>query len=102
MPNGLDDVTVAETCLSAIDGKAGRLVYRGYDAVEPARRRAFEDVWSLLVCGALPADDAFARRLATLRESPLQSETLRGIACDGAAPMASLAVSSCSSGCMAV
>ena len=95
--NGLDDVTVAETCLSEIDGRAGRLSFRGYDAVELARGRTFEDVWALLVDGELVPNDAFAGRVASLRSSPLDRATLRGVAAAGSSPMASLqaAIAAC-------
>src|SRR5581483_832999 len=77
---GLANVTVAEPALSHIDGEAGRLVFRGYDAVELARGRSFEDVWHLLYTGELPADGAFARRTAALRAAPLDRATLAALA----------------------
>ena len=52
---GLENVTVAETRISHIDATGGRLIYVGHDAVQLARTRAFEDVWHLLLTGALPA-----------------------------------------------
>jgi citrate synthase len=77
---GLENVTVARTALSHIDGRAGRLVYRGYDAVALACGRTFEDVWHLLHEGELPADDGFARRVAELRTSPLGTDVLAVLA----------------------
>lgn len=85
---GLEDVRVGSTRLSEIDGIRGRLRYAGYDAAALAEQRTVEDVWHLLHHGALPADDAFARRMATLRRVPLKSATLRAIARAGATPMA--------------
>jgi citrate synthase len=81
---GLENVTVAETRLSHIDATGGRLVYAGHDAVRLAAERSFEDVWYLLLTGALPRDEAFARRVAGLRGLPLPLATLRALAADGA------------------
>jgi citrate synthase len=59
MSNGLDDVVAAETVLSEVDGKAGRLIIRGRSLDELAGRTRFEDVAHLLFEGFfddLPAD----------------------------------------------
>ena len=77
---GLENVTVAETVLSHIDGTAGRLVYRGYDAVELALGATFEDVWSLLHRDVVRADAAFLAEARGARTLPLTPETLRGLA----------------------
>jgi citrate synthase len=64
--SGLDDVVVAATELSLVDGKAGRLVYRGHDATELAETRSFEEVWHLLFVGHLPSEgelQAFRERV---------------------------------------
>ena len=87
---GLENVTVAETRLSLIDATGGHLIYAGYDAVRLARERSFEDVWHLLLRDALPADDAFATRLRTLRELPLPASTLRALATTDGAMMSKL------------
>jgi citrate synthase len=87
---GLDDVVVARTALSDIDGRAGRLGYRGRDAVVLARSARFEDVWRLLHDGGWPADDAFVRRTAALRACPLATATLAGLARAGGPFMARL------------
>src|SRR5512145_1588863 len=50
---GLEDVVVAETALSLVDGDGGRLVVRGF-AIEALATRCFEDVCGLLWDGALP------------------------------------------------
>jgi citrate synthase len=50
---GLEDVVVAETALSLVDGDGGRLVVRGH-AIETLATRRFEDVCGLLWDGALP------------------------------------------------
>jgi citrate synthase len=87
---GLDDVVVARTALSDIDGRAGRLVYRGHDAVALARSSGFEDVWRLLHEGIHPADEAFRHRTAALRTVPLPAATLAGLARAGGPFMARL------------
>ncbi len=77
---GLENITVAETELSYIDGQAGRLIYRGYNAVDLALNKTFTDVWHLLHFGDFPSDDSFARKLADMRKSPLDVQTLRDLA----------------------
>ncbi len=77
---GLENITVAETELSHIDGKAGRLIYRGYNAIDLAIDQKFTDIWHLLYFGDLPADDSFGRRTAELRKSPLDPGVLRELA----------------------
>ena len=51
---GLADVVAASTALSDIDGKAGRLFYRGYDIHDLAGRTTFEEIAYLLQRGTLP------------------------------------------------
>jgi citrate synthase len=51
---GLADVVAASTALSDIDGKAGRLFYRGYDIHDLAGRTTFEETAHLLQRGDLP------------------------------------------------
>ncbi|MHB1739423.1 MAG: citrate/2-methylcitrate synthase [Actinomycetes bacterium] len=51
---GLADVVAASTALSDIDGKAGRLFYRGYDIHDLAGRTSFEETVHLLQRGTLP------------------------------------------------
>lgn len=77
---GLENIKVAETELSYIDGQAGRLIYRGYNAVDLALNKSFSDVWHLLHFGSFPSDDSFARRMAENRRSPLDTQTLRDLA----------------------
>jgi citrate synthase len=52
---GLDNVVVAETALSAIDGERGHLVYRGHWAKELALSSSLEEVAYLLWYGRLPS-----------------------------------------------
>src|SRR5256886_15573998 len=53
-PKGLEGVIVATTSLTKIDGQAGRLIYRGYDVTQLARRFSYESVAHLLWFGHLP------------------------------------------------
>tara|TARA_R110002072_G_scaffold98260_4_gene216205 strand:+ start:2331 stop:3419 length:1089 start_codon:yes stop_codon:yes gene_type:complete len=66
---GLEDVVVAETELSRVDGQAGRLVLRGYALRELAGVHPFEEVTGLLWEGALgrPIDLGPARVAAHAR-----------------------------------
>ncbi|MCU0274967.1 MAG: hypothetical protein MUE34_17215 [Acidimicrobiales bacterium] len=73
VPRGLNGVAVADTQVGDVLGDEGRYHYRGYDAVELARRRGFEDVWALMLEGALPngvAADRFRDRVAAHRRVP--------------------------------
>ena len=61
MISGLDDVVVAETVLSDVDGQAGRLVIRGHSLDELVGHASFECVLGLLWGGffkELPAREA--------------------------------------------
>jgi citrate synthase len=74
VPPGLAGVAVAETAVGDVRGEEGFYHYRQYDACELARTSTFEDVWRLLIDGALPADDAeraaFAAEVGALRALP--------------------------------
>lgn len=63
---GLADVVAASTALSDIDGKAGRLFYRGYDIHDLAGRTTFEEIAYLLQRGTLPTRDQLAGYRAEL------------------------------------
>ncbi|MEX0874232.1 MAG: citrate synthase [Actinomycetota bacterium] len=96
---GLENITVAETELSYIDGQAGRLIYRGYNAVDLALNRSFIDVWHLLHFGDFPSDDAFAGKIAAMRKSPLDVQTLRDLAASHGTFMSTIqaAIAACGS-----
>lgn len=96
---GLENITVAETELSYIDGQAGRLIYRGYNAVDLALNKSFIDVWHLLHFGAFPADDSFASKIAAMRSSPLDVQTLRDLAASHGTFMSTIqaAIAACGS-----
>lgn len=70
MVSGLDDVVVAETVLSDVDGQAGRLVIRGHSLDELVANATFERVVALLWNGffePLPEPDHMAERLGASR-----------------------------------
>jgi len=52
---GLEDVVVSTTDICFIDGREGRLVYRGYDMNDLVEHSTFEEVAYLLWYGALPS-----------------------------------------------
>jgi citrate synthase len=70
---GLAGVSVARTKVSDVLGRQGFYHYRGYNAVDIARRGRVEDAWYLLLRGELPTHgqrEAFARETAELRVLP--------------------------------
>ncbi|MFO7688017.1 MAG: citrate/2-methylcitrate synthase [Desulfobacterales bacterium] len=70
---GLRGVTVASTRISDVDGKKGRLIYRGYLVGDLAKRAGFEETVYLLLYEKLPGKDELARfkeRLAAERSIP--------------------------------
>jgi citrate synthase len=74
---GLENVVVASTQLSAIDGTAGRLSYVGYDIHDLAERATFEEVFYLLWYGELPNAEQLSQFNARLRaERPLSADEL--------------------------
>jgi len=56
---GLADIVACDSQICFIDGRQGRLVYHGYDALELARHSTFEEVAYLLWYGALPRPTEF-------------------------------------------
>ena len=81
---GLADVVAASTALSDIDGRAGRLSYRGYDINELAGNASFEEIAFLLQRGAAPDTaelEAYRAELAAGRGiGRLAAADLAGIA----------------------
>jgi citrate synthase len=70
---GLRGVTIASTKISDVDGKAGRLIYRGYLVGDLAERTSFEEVAHLLLFEKLPGREAlknFSQRIAAERTLP--------------------------------
>jgi citrate synthase len=93
-PRGLKGVIVADTALGDVRGREGFYHYRQYSAPELAATRTFEDVWYLLVEGALPSTrlrDAFVARIAAARHLPRQVvELLPALAAGAPQPLAAL------------
>jgi citrate synthase len=72
-PAGLAGVSVARTRVSDVLGRQGFYHYRGYNAVDIARRGRVEDAWHLLLRGELPTAEqrtAFAAEAAAWRQLP--------------------------------
>lgn len=69
---GLEGVVAAASAICFIDGKEGRLLYRGYDIADLAEKATFEEVCYLLWYGDLPT----ASQLRALREKLNASRTL--------------------------
>src|SRR3989442_14766702 len=82
---GLEDVVVSTSDICFIDGREGRLIYRGYDVDDLAVQSTFEEVVYLLWYGALPTKkeyDAFYKTLsstATRKLPPKLVALLRGL-----------------------
>ena len=74
VPRGLKGVIVADTEVGDVRGAEGFYHYRQYSAIDLAERRPIEDVWRLMIDGALPRTTAERRRftaeVAPLREIP--------------------------------
>src|SRR5437667_6634173 len=82
---GLEDVVVSTSDICFIDGREGRLIYRGYDVDDLAAQSTCEEVVYLLWYGALPTKkeyDAFYKTLsatATRKLPPKLVALLRGL-----------------------
>ena len=64
---GLEDVVVSTSDICFIDGREGRLVYRGFDVDDLAAQSNFEEVVYLLWHGSLPTKkelDTFSKALS--------------------------------------
>src|SRR5581483_879388 len=74
VPRGLKGVVVADTSVGDVRGGEGFYHYRQYSAIELAVTRPLEDVWRLMIDGALPATaaerSAFAAEVGPLRAIP--------------------------------
>jgi citrate synthase len=81
---GLADVVAASTALSDIDGRAGRLFYRGYDISQLAGSATFEEIAYLLQRGSAPTaaelDGYRAELIAARRPGPLTAFCLPRVA----------------------
>ncbi len=87
---GLEGVVAADTRLSFVDGKEGKLYYRGYSIDELAGRVSFEDIVYLMWFGELPNREQLAelsRSLVSDMRVPGQIHDLLQLAPPGANPM---------------
>jgi citrate synthase len=76
---GLEDVVVSTSDICFIDGREGRLLYRGIDVDDLAAHSTFEEVAYLLWHGALPTKkelDAFCKALASSANRKLPPKLL--------------------------
>lgn len=67
MKSGLEDVVAAETVLSDVDGKNGRLIVRGVSLDDLVARSRYEDVLELLFDGFFPSNGSLQAALGTAR-----------------------------------
>jgi citrate synthase len=78
---GLEGVVAAETQLCDLDGKNGRLAYRGYDIDDLARKATFEEVAYLLWMGELPNKSQLERFMAELAAArPIPGDLVKAYA----------------------
>jgi citrate synthase len=79
---GLEDVVAGTSSICLLDGKAGRLLYGGYDVHDLAKNASFEEVVYLLWYGELPNAsrlESLKKELAANRELPAPVlEMMRG------------------------
>src|SRR5215510_10688340 len=76
---GLEDVVVSTSDICFMDGREGRLIYRGYDVDDLAAQSNFEEVVYLLWYGALPTKkeyDAFYKTLSATATRKLPPKLL--------------------------
>jgi citrate synthase len=85
VPDGLRGVVVAETEVGDVRGREGFYHYRQYDAIDLARHRTLDDVWMLMLRGALPSSPGGRVALTPL---PVDVEAiLPAVASGSAAPL---------------
>jgi citrate synthase len=82
---GLEDVVVSTSDICFIDGREGRLLYRGYDVDDLAAHSTFEEVVYLLWHGALPSRKELDAHVKAMRSTanrkihPKMVQMLRGL-----------------------
>jgi citrate synthase len=70
---GLRGIVVADSTICNVDGKAGKLIYRGYDVMTLAQEGSYEEVVHLLLKNSLPSGEELAvlkRELTEARHLP--------------------------------
>jgi citrate synthase len=73
---GLEDVVAGQSAICFLDGRAGRLLYFGYDVHDLARNASFEEVVYLLWHGELPTKSQLEQHTSELRENRALPEGL--------------------------
>lgn len=76
---GLEDVVVSTSDICFIDGREGRLVYRGFDVDDLAAQSNFEEVVYLLWHGSLPTKkelDTFVKALSATANRKLPTKLI--------------------------
>ena len=77
---GLRGVKVASTRISDIDGKKGKLIYRGYLVTDLAREASFEEIAYLLLYEKLPNPDELESFCSLLvKERSIPSEVIQAL-----------------------
>ena len=87
---GLEDVVAGESSICLVDGKLGRLLYRGYDVAELAENSSFEEVAYLLWYGRLPGRiefDAFLDTFTGSARLPIETAMILRMFPKAATPM---------------
>ena len=78
---GLRGIEVADTRISNIDGEKGKLIYRGYDILDPTKNSTFEETAYLLLYDDLPTKEQlseFNSKLVDARFIPKQMQKNMG------------------------
>jgi 2-methylcitrate synthase len=76
---GLEGVVAAQTSISDVDGRQGRLFYAGYDIADLAAHASFEETVHLLHHLELPTAAQLEQTVATLRAESALDELLVGL-----------------------
>jgi citrate synthase len=91
VPRGLKGVVVADTEVGDVRGREGFYHYRQYSATELAQNRQLEDVWRLMIDGALPTNvtqrRAFVDEVTGLRILPTEVLALLPALSDTTGPL---------------
>jgi citrate synthase len=91
VPRGLKGVVVADTEVGDVRGSEGFYHYRQYSAVELAERRPLDDVWQLMIDGALPTTEGertrFADEVRPIRSIPSEVVPLLPTIAKASAPL---------------
>ncbi len=91
VPRGLKGVVVSETEVGDVRGREGFYHYRQYSATDLAQQRPLEDVWRLLIDGALPISvaerRAFTDEVNAMRTLPAPLREVLPILADTTGPL---------------